>query len=161
TVAPSLRTGDRPPPHGVTNAHILDAEPSRVLRFEHLGDLADQVEIEPAPGEEIGELLPALIGVVLAPEALPALAAVLQRGFAEVVALHEVVEGGVDGLRGDAALAEVGADALRAVAAPVEAALRVGAGIVGVVEVAELAHPGDGLFGDVLGEALARELPHH
>src|SRR5690606_23029261 len=70
-------------------------------------------------------------------------------------------EGRLDGLRGHAAFAEVGADALRAMAARVEPPLRVGPRIRRIVEVAELAHPRDGLFGDVLGEPLARELPHH
>src|SRR5690554_1836016 len=114
---------DEPPLRGVTNAHVLDVEPSPILRFERLGDLADQVEVEPAPGEEVGELFPALVRVLLALEAAPALATVLQRGGAEVVPLDEVVEGRVDGLRGDAAFEEIGADALRAVAAPVEPAL--------------------------------------
>src|SRR5690606_13064746 len=123
-----------------------------------VGHLAGEVEREAAADEEVHRLLLPLAGVGLAGEGAPALAAVAASGLAEVLGLRQLVERGVHGLAGDAAAEEVGAEALGAIAAPGEPAAREGAGVGGVVEVAVLLHPREGVLDGGLVEPLVAEL---
>src|SRR5690606_13536966 len=125
-----------------------------LLACERLGDLSSEVEGEAAAEEEVHRLLLPLAGVGLALEGLPALAAVATGGLAEVLGLGQLVERRVDGLAGDAAADEVGAEALGAVAAPGEASAREGAGVGGVVEVAVVLHLREGVLDGALVEPL-------